>query len=235
MFVSLRNIEACGRPTQLIGILGKDWYHRELISIGSVAMKRTGFFFLLIAVVICGISNTAAMAQAKQAAPVGNQDQDYVIGIDDILALNVWKEQELSIKDIVVRPDGKISIPLIGDLKADGLSVKQLQDAIAAKLKEYITAPVVTVTVTKILSRTVSIVGQVTKSGVYPLGSSMTVLELLARAGGLTIDAKPKGIKIFRKEDGKTITFFFNYNDMLAGKNLKQNILLKNGDEVVVP
>jgi polysaccharide biosynthesis/export protein len=217
----------------LIGRSGKDWYDRELISIGSSTMKRPGFFLMLIAVLLCGISTAAAQAQASAAADI--QNQDYIIGIEDVLALNVWKEQELSIKDIVVRPDGKISIPLIGDLKADGMSVKQLQDSIAAKLKEYVTAPVVTVTVTKIMSRTVSIVGQVTKSGVYPLGSSMTVLELLARAGGLKEDAKPKNIKIFRHEDGKTITFFFNYNDMIAGKNLKQNILLKNGDEVVVP
>jgi polysaccharide biosynthesis/export protein len=196
-------------------------------------MKRTAFSLLLIAVAISGISIMDAMAQ--QSVPAGNQNQDYIIGVEDVLAINVWKEAELSLKDIVVRPDGKISVPLIGDLKADGLSVKQLQETISDKLKEYITAPVVTVTVTKIMSRTVSIVGRVTKSGVYAIGSSMTVLELLARAGGLTEDAKPKSIKIFRNEDGKTITFHFNYNDMLAGKNLKQNILLKNGDEVVVP
>jgi polysaccharide biosynthesis/export protein len=196
-------------------------------------MKRTTFSLLLIAVILCGISVAAAMAQ--QPATTGNQSQDYVIGTEDVLAINVWKEQELSIKDVVVRPDGKISLPLVGDLKADGLSIKQLQETIAEKLKEFITAPVVTVTVTKILSRTVSIVGQVTKSGVYPLGSSMTVIELLARAGGLTEDAKPKNIKIFRNENGKTITFHFNYNDMIAGKNLKQNILLQKGDEVVVP
>jgi polysaccharide biosynthesis/export protein len=196
-------------------------------------MKRTAFSLLLLAVAISGISITAAMAQ--QSASAGNQIQDYIIGIEDVLAINVWKEPELTIKDVVVRPDGKISLPLIGDLKADGLSVKQLQGTIAEKLKEFITAPVVTVTVTKIMSRTVSIVGQVVKSGVYPLGSTMTVLELLARAGGLAEDAKPKNIKIFRNEDGKTITFHFNYNDMIAGKNLKQNIPLKNGDEVVVP
>ena len=196
-------------------------------------MKRKTFSLLLIAVGIGGISTMVAMAQQSVAA--GNQNQDYIVGIEDVLALNVWKEPELCIKDVVVRPDGKISLPLAGDVKADGLSVKQLQEAIAQKLREYITAPVVTVTVTKIMSRTVSIVGQVMKSGVYPLGASMTVLELLARAGGLTEDAKSKKIKIFRKEDGKTITFPFNYNDMIAGKNLKQNILLKNGDEVVVP
>jgi len=152
------------------------------------------------------------------------------------MAINVWKDADLSIKDVVVRPDGKISLPLIGDLTADGLTVKQLQDTIAGKLKEYyVTVPIVTVTITRIFSKSVSIVGQVQKPGVYTIGSPTTVLELLARAGGLTIDAKGKKIKIFRKEDGKSITFLFNYNDMLNGKNMSQNILLKNGDQIVVP
>jgi len=161
--------------------------------------------------------------------------KDYIIGVEDVMAINVWKEEELSIKDVVVRPDGKISLPLVGDLMADGLTVKQLQDTITDKLKDFITAPVVTVTITRIFSKSVSIVGQVQKPGVYTVGSPMTVIELLARAGGPTIDAKTKKIKIFRREDGKTLTFLFNYNDMISGKNLTQNILLRSGDEVVVP
>jgi polysaccharide export outer membrane protein len=151
------------------------------------------------------------------------------------LAINVWKDAELSIKEVVVRPDGKISMPLAGDVQADGLTVRQLQDAIAEKLKEYVTAPVVTVTVIRIYSQSVSIVGQVLKPGVFSLGAPMTVMELLARAGGLTLDAKSKKIKIIRKEGTNTVTLPFNYNDMISGKDLNQNILLKNGDIVVVP
>jgi len=126
-------------------------------------------------------------------------------------------------------------VPLVGDIQADGLTVRQLQSSIADKLKDYITAPVVTVTLTRIFSKSVSIVGQVMKPGVFSLGSPMTVMELLARAGGFTLDAKPKKIKIIRKAQGKSVTFPFNYNDMINGRDMKQNILLNNGDIVVVP
>ncbi len=173
----------------------------------------------------------AIQEQTANAAP----GSDFIIGLEDVLSINVWKDPELSIKDVVVRPDGKISMPLAGDILADGFSVKQLQDSIANKLKDYITAPVVTVTVTRIVSKSVSVVGQVSKPGVYPIGSPTTVMEMLARAGGLTLDAKPKKIKIIRKNQGKSITLPFNYNDMINGKDLKQNIILNNGDIVVVP
>ncbi len=197
-------------------------------------MNKTALTILIFAIALTGISLAQSSPQetATTAAAPGT---DYIIGIEDVMAINVWKDPELSLKDVVVRPDGKISLPLIGDIIADGVSVKQLQDTITNRLKEYITAPVVTVTIIRIFSKSVSIVGQVQKPGVYTIGSPMTVIELLARAGGPTIDAKTKKIKIFRKEGGKIITFLFNYNDMVSGKNLDQNILLKSGDEVVVP
>jgi polysaccharide biosynthesis/export protein len=198
-----------------------------------IEMNRIVAFLIVFSLAICGIQTTAAIAQ--EAAPATAPGADYVIGKEDVMAINVWKDAELSIKDVVVRPDGKISLPLVGDVQADGLTVKQLQDTITDKLKEYVTAPVVTVTVTKIFSKSVSIVGQVGKPGIYTIGSPMTVIELLARAGGPTIDAKTKKIKIFRKEGGKILTFLFNYNDIASGKNLSQNILLKSGDEIVVP
>lgn len=197
-------------------------------------MGRLVFILSIFAVVLSG--TTMAQVQPQETAPaVAGPGKDYIIGVEDVMTINVWKDPELSIRDVIVRPDGKISFPLVGDILADGLSVKQLQDTITEKLKDYITAPMVTVTVTKIFSKSVSIVGQVQKPGVYTIGSPMTVIELLARAGGPTIDAKTKKIKIFRKEEGKTLTFLFNYNDMVSGKNLSQNILLKSGDEVVVP
>ena len=195
-------------------------------------MKKIAFYVLTIFVsggIVAGLAT--AQVRAKSANPEG----DFVIGLEDVLAVNVWKDPELSIKEVVVRPDGKISVPLVGDIQADGLTVRQLQDSIAAKLRDYVTTPMVTVTVTKVLSKSVSIVGQVLKPGVFPLGSPTTVMELLARAGGLTLDAKPKKIKVIRKEQGKSITLPFNYNDMIEGKDLKQNILLNNGDIVVVP
>ena len=185
------------------------------------------------------IEADAVLAQDKpgEAAqqPQPDLPKDFVIGLEDVLSINVWKEPELSPKEVVVRPDGKISLPLAGDIQASGLTPIQLQEKIAEKLKEFVASPVVTVTVTRISSLNVSVVGQVLKPGVYPIGAPMNVLELLARAGGLTLDAKAKKIKILRKENGKDIQFPFNYSDAVKGKNLQQNIPLKNGDVVVVP
>ncbi len=194
---------------------------------------KTMLLFLLAAVFSAGLNAGFSSTQTPADPPA--QDQDFIIGLEDVLSINVWKDPELSAREIVVRPDGKISLPLAGDVLANGLTVKQLQDSIAHKLKDYITTPIVTVTVVKIFSQSVSVVGQVLKPGVFSLGAPMTVMELLARAGGLTLDAKPKKIKILRKDQGKTITLPFNYNDIVNGRDLQQNILLMNGDVVVVP
>jgi polysaccharide export outer membrane protein len=161
--------------------------------------------------------------------------KDFVIGLEDVLAVNVWKEPELSVKEVMVRPDGKISLPLVGDVQASGFSPKQLQDRITEKMKEFVASPNVTVVVLKIASRSVSIVGQVAKPGVYYLGAPMTVLELLARAGGFREEAKKKDISIVREEAGRTVSFKFNYKDVSKGKNLQQNVALKNGDVIIVP
>jgi len=161
--------------------------------------------------------------------------EDYIIGSEDVLAVSVWKEPELSVKELVVRPDGKISLPLVNDIQASGLTPRQLQEQIAGKLKEFVAAPNVTVTVIKIFSHTVSVVGQVSKPGLYTLGSPTTVLDILARVGGLTEYAKVKEIKIVRTVNGKTSQFLFNYKNVIKGKDLQQNILLKNGDTILVP
>lgn len=161
--------------------------------------------------------------------------EDYVIGFEDILSVNVWKEPELSVKEVVVRPDGKISVPLVGDIQASGLTPMQLQERITERMKEYVAAPSVTIVVLRVGSRSVSIVGQVAKPGIYYLGAPMTVLELLARAGGIGRDAEEKKIAIVRTEGGKTVSYRFNYRDVSKGKHLEQNIELKNGDTVIVP
>ena len=175
-------------------------------------------------------------AQTTEQLPKGAAvPADYVVGHQDILAITVWKEPELSIKELVVRPDGKISLPLVGDIIANGLTPKQLQDEIAGKLKEFVAAPNVFVVVLKTVSKSVSVVGQVGKPGTYIIGGPTTVLEILARVGGLTELAKEKSIKILRKENGKEVQFPFNYKDAIRGKNLQQNIQLKDGDIVMVP
>jgi polysaccharide export outer membrane protein len=205
---------------------------------------RTGIIFTscLLAIAIFMLPADSIPAQTKPAAEAGQPQaaaispgKDFMIGVEDVLSVNVWREPELSLKEVVVRPDGKISLPLVSDILASGLTTVQLQEKIAEKLKEFISSPVVSVTVVRIASLSVSIVGEVLKPGSYPLVAPMTVLELLARAGGVTQDAKSKKIKILRKEDGKTIQINFNYKEVRDGKNLPSNILLKNGDVVVVP
>ncbi|HSW38130.1 MAG TPA: polysaccharide biosynthesis/export family protein [Acidobacteriota bacterium] len=159
----------------------------------------------------------------------------YVIGEEDVLAVNVWKEPELSISELVVRPDGKISLPLVNDIQAGGKTPVQLQEHIAQALMKYITEPNVTVTVIRAYSHTVSVVGQVIRPGVYIMGSPTTVLDILARVGGLNPQARDKDIRIVRNEDGKIHQFPFNYRNVIRGRNLQQNIYLKSGDIVMVP
>ncbi len=173
---------------------------------------------------------TGGVGQIESTPPVS---EGFVVGVQDVLAINVWKEPELSASEVVVRPDGMITLPLIGDVRADGLTTLQLQEAISNRLTAYVANPTVTVTVVRIESHKVSIVGQVTKPGSYPLIAPMTVLELIALAGGLTEYAKTKDIKIVRKKDGKTLSF--NYKDVIKGKNLQQNVFLEVGDIVLVP
>jgi polysaccharide biosynthesis/export protein len=182
-----------------------------------------------------GFLSAQTVASPPPKAAANEPDKIFIIGLEDVLAINVWKEPELSQKEVVVRPDGKIGVPLAGDIQASGLTPQQLQDKIAEKLKEYMASPVVTVSVIKITSSSVSIVGQVMKPGVYPLGAPMTVLELIARAGGMTLDAKSKKVRVLRKEGEKILQFEFNYNDAVNGKNLQKNIPLKSGDVVAVP
>ena len=180
-------------------------------------------------------ANAPTAQPQASAGPASTVPDEFVIGPEDVLSVNVWKEPDLSIREIVVRPDGRISLPLIEEIQATGLTARQLQDRIAEKLKEFVASPSVTVTITKISSQAVSIVGEVRNPGVYPLGAPMSVLELLARAGGFTELAKTKKIRIIRKEGGQIRQFDFNYKNIVNGKDIQQNILLRNGDSVIVP
>jgi polysaccharide export outer membrane protein len=134
-----------------------------------------------------------------------------------------------------VRPDGKISLPLINDIPAAGNTTRQLQENIAEKLKAFIATPSVSVSIVRIVSQSVSVVGQVVRPGSYPLGNNLTVLEILARAGGLREFANEKAIRVVRKENGKTVQYKVNYKDVIKGKSLQQNISLKSGDVILVP
>lgn len=171
---------------------------------------------------------------SESTVPTTHAGDEFVVGKEDVLQVNVWREPELS-STVVVRPDGKITLPLVNEIQASGLTARQLQEQITAKLKDFVASPVVTVMVQQIRSQTVFIMGEVSKAGEYPMGAPMTVLELLGRAGGFREYAKTKRIRIIRDENGRQTQFGFNYNDFIKGKHPEQNIILKNGDVVIVP
>lgn len=160
----------------------------------------------------------------------------YHIGIEDELTISVWHEQELS-GNVVVRPDGMITLPLLNDVKVIGMTTKELQDTLTEKLKQsdFVKEPQVTIIVRQIHSRKVYLVGQAVKPGTYPLNDSKTVLQLIAEAGGLGPYAKSAAIYIIRQQGGVRRHLPFNYKKALAGKNLSDDFVLEPGDMVVVP
>ena len=171
--------------------------------------------------------NSAVPAKAPENSP------DYVIGADDTLHISVWKEPDLS-ETLPVRPDGKISMPLLNDITAAGLTPLELKDSITEKLKKYISDPRVTVVVTAMNSRRIFVTGEVNHSGPISLLPHMTVLQALAQAG-FTQFANPKAIYLLRTQDGKQEKVPFNYKDVVKGNHPEQNIELKPGDTIVVP
>jgi len=165
----------------------------------------------------------------------GHSDSAYVIGANDVLAINVWKEPDIS-RSVPVRSDGKISLPLVGELQAGGQTPRQLEQEITKRLQSYISEPEVTVIVTDSKSQKVNILGMVARPGAYLLTSSTTVLDAIAMAGGFKDFAKQKSIYVLREApDGTQKRIPFNYKDVIKGKNPEQNIRLQAGDTVVVP
>jgi polysaccharide export outer membrane protein len=162
------------------------------------------------------------------------QPSPYLIGATDVLNIYVWKEPDLT-QDVTVLPDGKITFPLIGEIQAQGRTVTELKKDISDKLKDYVTAPEVTVVVRQVNSRRIYTLGKLTKPGIYPLVPGMTVLQALSTAGGFAEWADEKNIRVIRREGGKEIQYRFNYKDFIAGKDIEQNILLKPNDTIVVP
>ncbi|HXX44116.1 MAG TPA: polysaccharide biosynthesis/export family protein [Candidatus Acidoferrales bacterium] len=170
-------------------------------------------------------------ASAQKAA---TQDPNYVIGSQDVLDISVWKEAELT-RTVPVRPDGKISLPLLNDVQAAGLTPMQLANEITTGLKKFVTDPEVTVIVAQINSQRVYIMGEAARPGAYPLLPNMTFLQALSSAGGFTQFAKLRKIYMFRMENGKQVKYPFDYKDVISGKRPEQNIVLKAGDTIVVP
>jgi len=220
-------------------------------------MKRTALFLMLAMALMASAWNTRAGLQDKKSAkPVpsfpsaqsdpapgddlkpavtpATTDPSYIIGPEDVLDVNVWKEPDMT-RVVPVRPDGKISLPLINDVQAAGSTPQQLATDVTNKLRKFLTEPQVTVIVTAINSQRVFVVGEVLRAGAFPLIPGMTVLQALASAGGFTTFADVKKIHVMRLVNGKHKEMPFNYREVLKGDNPDQNIKLEPGDTVVVP
>jgi polysaccharide export outer membrane protein len=181
-----------------------------------------------------GIASQRSRA-AEAAVAARPHDGAYLIGNGDLLAVNVWKEPDVS-RSVPVRPDGRISLPLVGEIQASGRTPLQLEHEIAGRLKTYITDADVTVIVEQINSEKVNVLGRVQKPGSYPISGSMTVLDALAEVGGFVEFAKQKDIYILRlTPNGQQTRIPFNYKDVIKGKHPEQNIRLQSHDTVVVP
>ena len=201
-------------------------------------MRLDGLRFVVCVAVIFCTCLTLTHAQARQPAGGTNGTlpvlpKGYVIGPEDILSVVVWREKDLS-ADVVVRPDGKISLPLLNDVQAAGYTPEQLAEIIEKAAMKYVTESDATVIVKEIHSRKVFVLGDVARPGAFPLTSQMTVLQLIASVGGLLEFADKSNILILRNENGRERRLRFNYKEVIDGKNLQQNIALQPGDTILV-
>lgn len=167
----------------------------------------------------------------RAATPI---DNSYIIGTEDLITIFVWKEPDLT-QTVAVRPDGKISMPLLNDIVASGFTTLQLKTEISKQLKQYISEPVVTVIVQAARSQKASVMGEVARSGTYFINGPTTLVQLISLAGGFRDFALTDKISVIREEKGKTLKLKFNYRDFIKGKNLESNIQIKPGDIVIVP
>jgi polysaccharide export outer membrane protein len=178
------------------------------------------------------LSTVRAEGQAE-----GVRLNEYIIGNGDVLEINTWKEPDFSREEIIVRLDGKISLPLLGDIQATGLTPTQLKTTIESSLKKYVTKPSVTVTIRNAASQRFYILGEVANTGEYPLVKDLTVLQAFALAGGFTEWASKKEIILHRgvKGDSKGIVIQINYKKILRDKDFSQNVKIRANDTIIVP
>jgi polysaccharide export outer membrane protein len=200
-------------------------------------MYRSLFAILAIAWLAALVPPPTQAQETAAPAPGTSRSlpSDYVIGVEDMLGVVFWREQDRNLTtDVVVRPDGKISVPMLNDIPAAGLTPEQLAEAIQKAASKYIRDAAATVIVREIRSRKVFVIGEVTEPGTLQLGNQMRVLQALAEAGGLLEHANKSDIAIVRSVNGREERFKFNYKDVVAGKKTEQNILLQPGDTVIV-
>ena len=202
-------------------------------------MKKTLIliFFLLVAITVDSGHLLAAekKSTAKQTWSAKASAQDYQIGAGDILEITTWKEPDFSREEVLVRLDGKLTFPLLNDVQAAGLTTLDLKSIIENGLKDYVANPVVTVNVRQPLSKRFYVLGEVRRTGEYPLVKHLTVLQAFALAGGFTEWASKDEIILLRRENGKDKIYRIDYKDITKGKDFSQNIKLKTDDTIIVP
>jgi polysaccharide export outer membrane protein len=181
---------------------------------------------------LLGVPESEAGANASAASEI--DQARYVIGSEDVLHISVWREDGLT-RQVRVRPDGRISFPLVGDVQAAGLTAPQLQAELTRLLQSYVTAPAVSVIVDEVNSYKIYVVGEVERPGALALKTPVTVLQALALAGGLKPFAHGNRMVLVRERDGKTVRVRLNYRDLVLGRNGAVNLTLESGDTLVVP
>ena len=192
-----------------------------------------GALAIVVALGMTGCSWFSA-SEKVSGGTLGTAGTAYVLGAEDVLMVSVWRDEQLT-KEVVVRPDGMVSFPLVGDLQAAGRTVDELRTELASKLTKFIPNPQVSVAVTKVLSYRIYVLGRVHKPGEYLVGHQTDVLQALSLAGGLTPFASENDIRIMRRVGGEQRAVPIRYGDLKKGQGLEQNILLQRGDVVMVP
>jgi len=186
------------------------------------------------AVVALCVAMTASAAFGQEPAATPVVRPPYTVNPGDILSISVWKELDLQ-RQVIVRPDGAFSFPLVGDIQAESKSVEQIRQAVAERLEKYIPEPVVTVATEDLAGNSVYVIGQVNRPGQFRTGGQIDVMQALSMGGGTTTFAQLGDIRILRRVNGNLIAIPFDYKDIEKGKRLNQNIQLEPGDVVVVP
>ena len=199
--------------------------------------RRTLLFIGLVLLAACAsdLPSVNTLAEYEQGNPVASKSEDdYLIGPGDLLSVDIWKEPELS-KQVTVRLDGKISLPLVNDINAAGLTSAELRDRLTEKYKDFVDFPEISVTVVQSNSKKIYILGKVTTPGEYPLQKYMTVVQAISLAGGLAQWADSSDVKLIRKIKGTERTFRVDYDAIVSGEDSSQNVLLQPDDTIFVP
>jgi polysaccharide export outer membrane protein len=203
---------------------------KRLLRIGSIGT----FILLVMTSMVYPQADKEILSKKEAQAEVAVDGDQYIIGPEDILYIHVWKEEALT-RTIPVRMDGKISLPLVQEIKAAGLTPLQLKEVVTRKLKEFIENPIVSVTVVEVNSYKVYVIGQVRNPGVHRLRSETTVTQIIVIAGGFTEWANQKKILVVRKEDGREKRIKVNYKKIMGGSDTGSDVILKAGDTIIIP